>query len=127
MSIQKIFSASAPQPIGPYSQAIQVDKLIFASGQIALDPQSGDLVEGDVGTQTKQVIENLKAVLESAGSSLAKVVKTTIYLKNMDDFARVNEVYGSYFAQSLPARSTVEVARLPKDVFVEIDCIASLD
>ena len=100
---------------------------IFASGQIALDPQSGDLVEGDVGTQTKQVIENLKAVLESAGSSLAKVVKTTIYLKNMDDFARVNEVYGSYFAQSLPARSTVEVARLPKDVFVEIDCIASLD
>lgn len=127
MSIQKIFSASAPQPIGPYSQAIQVDKLIFASGQIALDPQSGNLVEGDVGTQTKQVIENLKAVLESAGSSLAKVVKTTIYLKNMDDFARVNEVYGSYFAQSLPARSTVEVARLPKDVFVEIDCIASLD
>ena len=127
MSIQKIFSASAPQPIGPYSQAIQVDKLIFASGQIALDPQSGGLVEGDVGTQTKQVIENLKAVLESAGSSLAKVVKTTIYLKNMDDFARINEVYGSYFAQSLPARSTVEVARLPKDVFVEIDCIASLD
>jgi len=127
MSIQKIFSASAPQPIGPYSQAIQVDKLIFASGQIALDPQSGNLVEGDVGTQTKQVIENLKAVLESAGSSLAKVVKTTIYLKNMDDFARVNEVYGSYFAQSLPARSTVEVARLPKDVFVEIECIASLD
>ena len=126
MSIQKIFSASAPQPIGPYSQAIQVDKLIFASGQIALDPQSGDLVEGDVGTQTKQVIENLKAVLESAGSSLAKVVKTTIYLKNMDDFARVNEVYGSYFAQSLPARSTVEVARLPKDALIEIECIAVL-
>jgi len=127
MSIQKIISASAPQPIGPYSQAIQVDKLIFSSGQIALDPQSGNLVEGDVGIQTKQVIENLKAVLESAGSSLAKVVKTTIYLKNMDDFARVNEVYGSYFAESMPARSTVEVARLPKDVFVEIDCIASLD
>jgi 2-iminobutanoate/2-iminopropanoate deaminase len=127
MSIQKIFSASAPQPIGPYSQAVQVDKLIFSSGQIALDPQSGNLVEGDAGTQTKQVIENLKTVLESAGSSLAKVVKTTIYLKNMDDFARVNEVYGSYFAQSMPARSTVEVARLPKDVFVEIDCIASLE
>jgi len=127
MSTKKVFSASAPKPIGPYSQAVKVGQLIFSSGQIALDPLSGNLVEGDVASQTKQVIENLRAVLESAGSSLDHVVKTTIYLKNMDDFTRINEIYGNYFAASMPARSTVEVARLPKDVLIEIDCIASLD
>ena len=125
MEREIIFSKEAPDPIGPYSQAIKFGQLIFTSGQIAIDPVSGDVVEGSVIEQTEQVLKNLKAVLEEAGSSLDKVVKTTIYLKNMSDFAQVNKVYGSYFGESLPARATVEVARLPKDVWVEIDCIAS--
>ncbi len=125
MEREIIFSKEAPDPIGPYSQAIKFGQLIFTSGQIAIDPASGDVVEGSVIEQTEQVLKNLKAVLEEAGSSFDKVVKTTIYLKNMSDFAQVNKVYGSYFGGSLPARATVEVARLPKDVLVEIDCIAS--
>ena len=125
MEREIIFSKEAPDPIGPYSQAIKFGQLIFTSGQIAIDPASGDVVEGSVIEQTEQVLKNLKAVLEEAGSSLDKVVKTTIYLKSMSDFAQVNKVYGSYFGESLPARATVEVARLPKDVWVEIDCIAS--
>jgi 2-iminobutanoate/2-iminopropanoate deaminase len=120
-----ILSKSAPDPIGPYSQAIQFGQLIFTSGQIALEPGTGNLIEGDVVVQTRQVLENLQAVLEEAGSSMQKVIKTTIYLKNMSDFGQVNEIYDSYFEKSLPARSTVEVARLPKDVLVEIDCIAA--
>ena len=119
-----ITSESAPAPIGPYSQAIAWEKFIFSSGQIALDPQSGDLVQGDVGVQTRQVLENLKAVLTAGGATMQSVLKTTIYLKDMADFVKVNEIYDEYFGDSLPARSTVEVSRLPKDVLVEIDCIA---
>ena len=119
-----ITSESAPAPIGPYSQAIAWEKFIFSSGQIALDPQSGDLVHGDVGVQTRQVLENLKAVLTAGGATMQSVLKTTIYLKDMADFVKVNEIYDEYFGDSLPARSTVEVSRLPKDVLVEIDCIA---
>ncbi len=114
----------APAPIGPYSQAIESNGLIFTSGQIAIDPATNTLIDGDVVTQAKQVFENLKAVLEAAGSGLDRVVKTTIYLKNMNDFAQVNEIYATYFGQAVPARSTVEVARLPKDVLIEVDCIA---
>ncbi len=119
-----IHSKRAPEPIGPYSQAIQLDNLIFTSGQVAIDPETGNLINGDVKIQTKRVLENLRAVLEEAGASLDTVVKTTIYLKQMDDFAVVNEIYAGYFNRSLPARSTIEVARLPKDVLIEIDCIA---
>ncbi len=124
MSRQTVYSKEAPEPIGPYSQAIRFDQLVFTSGQIAIDVQTGAIVGTDAGDQTKQILENLRAVLNASGSSLDSVIKTTIYLKNMDDFTRVNEVYASYFNQSLPARSTVEVSRLPKDVLVEIDCIA---
>ncbi len=99
-----ILSKSAPDPIGPYSQAIQFGQLIFTSGQIALEPGTGNLIEGDVVVQTRQVLENIQAVLEEAGSSMQRVIKTTIYLKNMSDFGRVNEIYGSYFEKSLPAR-----------------------
>lgn len=121
---RKIKSDQAPAPIGPYSQAIAWNNLIFTSGQIALDTAGGNLIEGGVTKQTEQVLKNLEAVLAAAGSSFDAVLKTTIYLKNMDDFSRVNEVYAQCFGSSLPARSTVEVSRLPKDVLVEIDCIA---
>jgi 2-iminobutanoate/2-iminopropanoate deaminase len=114
----------APEPIGPYSQAIESNGLIFTSGQIAIEPSTNALIEGDVVAQARQVFENLKAVLEAAGSDLNHVVKTTIFLKDMNDFTRVNEIYASYFGQAAPARSTVQVARLPKDVFIEVDCIA---
>lgn len=114
----------APEPIGPYSQAIETNDLIFTSGQIAIDPQTNALIEGDVVAQAKRVFENLKAVLEAAGSDLEHVVKTTIFLKDMNDFARVNEIYAEYFGKAVPARSTVQVARLPKDVAIEVDCIA---
>lgn len=123
---QKIIrSDQAPAPIGPYSQAIAFEGLIFTSGQIAIDPKTGELCPADVAVQTRQVLENLKAVLTAGGSSLKNVLKTTIYLKEMNDFATVNEIYAQYFGESLPARSTVEVSRLPKDVLVEIDCIAA--
>ena len=114
----------APEPIGPYSQAIETNDLIFTSGQIAIDPQTNALIEGDVVAQAKRVFENLKAVLEAAGSDLEHVVKTTIFLKDMNDFARVNEIYAEYFGKAAPARSTVQVARLPKDVAIEVDCTA---
>ena len=123
---KKINSNKAPAPIGPYSQAIALDTLLFTSGQIAIDPTTGDIIDGDVVAQTRQVLENLKAVLSAAGCTIDSVVKTTIYLKNMDDFTQVNEVYAEYFSDSLPARSTVEVSRLPKNVLVEIDCIANI-
>ena len=116
---------AAPQAIGPYSQAIEANGLLFVSGQIALDPRSGQIVNGDVREQTKRVMENGKAIIEAAGSSLSRVVKTTIYLKNIADFSVVNEVYGGYFPADPPARATVEVSRLPKDVLVEIDFIAT--
>jgi 2-iminobutanoate/2-iminopropanoate deaminase len=123
MTIQIISTDAAPAAIGPYSQAIRTGDLIFTSGQIPLDV-SGNLVEGDVATQTHQVFRNLQAVLESSGSSLQKVVKANVFLKDMNDFAVVNEIYASYFGDHKPARSTVQVARLPKDVAIEIDLVA---
>lgn len=116
----------APKPVGPYSQAVIVANLVFASGQIAIDPASGKLVENDIQKQTKQVLENIGAVLGAAGTDFHNVVKTTVFLKNINDFAAMNEIYQSYFAANSPARSTVEVARLPKDVLVEIECIAEI-
>jgi 2-iminobutanoate/2-iminopropanoate deaminase len=120
---------NAPAAIGPYSQAIRIGDFLYTSGQVALDPASGALVAGGVTEQTTRVIENLNAVLAAAGASLAHVVKTTVFLKNMGDFSAMNEVYGRYFAGEdvvAPARSTVEVARLPKDALVEIEVIAHL-
>lgn len=114
----------APKAIGPYSQAIRAQGLIFTSGQVAIDPANQQVIAGDVSAQTDRVMKNLTAILEASGSSLEKVLRCTVFLKNMGDFAAMNEVYGRYFKQSPPARSTVEVARLPKDVLVEIDVIA---
>jgi 2-iminobutanoate/2-iminopropanoate deaminase len=120
-----IATSDAPDAIGPYSQAVRVGNLVFCSGQIALDPGSGEIVgEGDVAAQTRQVLDNLEAVLRASRSGLGGVVKTTIYLADMGDFPTVNEVYGERFANEPPARATVEVSRLPKDVLVEIDAIA---
>jgi 2-iminobutanoate/2-iminopropanoate deaminase len=121
---QIIATAQAPKAIGPYSQAVTWNGLAFLSGQIPLDPATGQIVEGDIAVQTERVLENLKAVLEACGSSLAQVLKTTVYLKDMGEFPRMNEVYARYFPESPPARATVEVARLPRDVRVEIDAIA---
>lgn len=114
----------APQAIGPYSQAVVHNGMAYLSGQIPLDPATGQLVESDIAVQTARVLENLKAVLEACGSGLDQVVKTTVYLQDMREFARMNEIYGTYFSQNPPARSTVEAARLPRDVRVEIDAIA---
>ena len=115
---------NAPQAIGPYSQAVEANGLVFVSGQIPLDPGTGSLVEGDIREQTRQVMENGKAILAAAGCGMERVIKANIYLKSIGDFAAVNEVYGSYFPTEPPARATVEVSRLPKDVAVEIDFIA---
>jgi 2-iminobutanoate/2-iminopropanoate deaminase len=114
----------APKAIGPYSQAIRAGGLVFTSGQVALDPATQQVVAGDVAAQTDRVLKNLSAVLQASGSSLEKALRCTVFLKNMGDFAAMNEVYGRYFTAAPPARSTVEVARLPKDVLVEIDVIA---
>jgi len=119
-----IQTEKAPKAIGPYSQAIRAGNFLFLSGQIALDPKTGELVEGDIGRQTQQVLENIKGVLESQKLGMEDVVKVTIFLKNIGDFSRVNEVYGTYFPSSPPARSTVEVARLPRDADIEIEAIA---
>ncbi len=123
MARSVISTADAPQAIGPYSQAIALDTLLFCSGQIPLTP-GGTLIEGDVGVQTRQALTNLKGVLEAAGSSLAQVVKTTVFLSDMNDFRAMNAVYGEFFASEPPARSTVQVARLPRDARVEIEAIA---
>ena len=120
-----ISTQNAPQAIGPYSQAVKSGDLLFCSGQIALQP-NGELLEGTVEDQTHQVLKNMTAVLEEAGSSLNKVIKTTIFLADMNDFQTVNKVYSEYFGEHKPARSTVEVSRLPKDVKVEIECIANI-
>ena len=123
-----ISTTQAPRAIGPYSQAVRVGDLLFTSGQVALDPATGALVAGGIREQTKRVLDNLAAVLEEADLDMANVVKTTVYLKNMADFAAMNEIYAQYFAPEgvvPPARSTVEVARLPKDALVEIDVIAA--
>lgn len=119
-----ISTEQAPAAIGPYSQAVVSQAFAYVSGQIPLDPATGKLVEGDIAAQTERVLENLKAVLAACGSSLERVVKTTVYLKDMGEFARMNEVYARYFPRNPPARATVEAARLPRDVRVEIDCIA---
>jgi 2-iminobutanoate/2-iminopropanoate deaminase len=119
-----IATDKAPQAIGTYSQAIRAQGLIFTSGQVAIDPATQQVIVGDISAQTDRVLKNLAAILESSGSRLDKVLRSTVFLKNMEDFAAMNEVYGRYFKQSPPARSTVEVARLPKDVLVEIDVIA---
>jgi 2-iminobutanoate/2-iminopropanoate deaminase len=121
-----VLTSRAPKPIGPYSQAIKSGGLVFVSGQVALDPQSGEFVGTEVRQQTERVLENLKAILEAAGVHLSHVVKTTVFLKDMNDFAAMNEVYARYFAAAPPARSTVQAARLPKDALVEIDVIATL-
>ena len=119
-----IATNDGPKAIGPYSQAIKANGFVFVSGQVAFDPVTQQIIEGDVSAQTDRVLQNLSAILKAAGSSLEKVVKSSVFLKNMADFAAMNEVYGRYFTQAPPARSTVEVARLPKDVLVEIDVIA---
>jgi 2-iminobutanoate/2-iminopropanoate deaminase len=119
-----ISTKDAPKAIGPYSQAIKANGFIFCSGQIAIDPTTQQVIAADVAAQTDRVLRNLSEILEAAGSGLGKVVRATVFLKNMSDFAAMNEVYGRYFSSSPPARSTVEVARLPKDVLVEIDVIA---
>ena len=120
-----ISTDKAPKAIGPYSQAVKSGGFIFTAGQIALDPASGQIIEGDVVKQTTRVMENLKAIVEAAGSTLDRAIKATVYLKDMADFAEMNTVYGRYFAQNPPARSTVEAARLPRDVRVEIDLIVA--
>jgi 2-iminobutanoate/2-iminopropanoate deaminase len=119
-----ISTKDAPQAIGPYSQAIKANGLIFTSGQIAIDPATQQVINGDVSAQTDRVLRNLSEILEAGGSGLGKVVRSTVFLKSMDDFSAMNAVYGKYFSSAPPARSTVEVARLPKDVRVEIDVIA---
>ncbi len=119
-----IKTGGAPEAIGPYSQAVEAGGLVFVSGQIPIDPKSGNVLQADIKAQTRQVMENANAILSEAGCSLTHVVKVTIYLKNMADFAAMNEMYGSYFKTDPPARATVEVSRLPKDVAVEMDFVA---
>ncbi|MBL8017689.1 MAG: RidA family protein [Ignavibacteria bacterium] len=128
MNKEYIYTPKAPEPIGPYSQAISLgwdtQKMIYTSGQLAIDPSNGNFIDGDIKAQTTLVLENLQALLESAGSGLDKVIKTTVFLRDMNEFSEMNEIYGNFFGGSKPARSTVEVARLPKDARVEIEAIA---
>jgi 2-iminobutanoate/2-iminopropanoate deaminase len=119
-----IATDAAPKAVGPYSQAVQTGNFLFLSGQLALNPQNGEMVGSDISTQTKQVIENIKGVLSAAGASLSDVVKTTVFLQSMGDFGQMNDVYKQYFGDGAPARSTIEVARLPKNALVEIESIA---
>jgi len=118
-----IFTEKAPKALGPYSQAVKANGFIFTAGQGPIDPATGKLIEGDTAAQTLRVMENLKAIVEAAGSSLDRAVKTTVYLKDMQDFATMNEVYGHYFPQNPPARTTIQAARLPLDIRVEIDLV----
>jgi len=124
MSIEVVKTNKAPEAIGPYSQAIVTGSFVYTSGQIPINPQTGEVVDGGIEEQAKQVLENLKNVLEAAGSSLNKVVKTTVFIKDMDSFAKVNEVYAKYFSEPYPARSCVEVSKLPKGVLIEIEAVA---
>ncbi|HKT90436.1 MAG TPA: RidA family protein [Candidatus Sulfotelmatobacter sp.] len=119
-----IHTKNAPQAVGPYSQAIKANGFVFVSGQVAIDPATQQVIDGDVRVQTDRILRNIAQVLEAAGTSMAKVVRSGVFLKNMNDFAAMNEVYGKHFSSAPPARTTVEVARLPKDVLVEIDVIA---
>ena len=121
---ESISTDKAPKAIGPYEQAIKIGDFVYTAGQIPIDPQTGNLIAGTIAEQTRQVLENLKAVLEAAGSSLDKVIKATVFLKNMADFAALNEVYGEYLGKAKPARSSVAVADLPRGALVEIDLIA---
>ena len=125
--LKRVDTDAAPAAIGPYSQAIVHGGLVFTAGQIPLDPATGELVEGDIAAQTDRVLQNLSAVLASAGASLGTVVKTTVFLRDMGDFAAMNEVYGRFFADHRPARSTVQVARLPRDAAVEIEVVAAVE
>jgi 2-iminobutanoate/2-iminopropanoate deaminase len=125
--LKRVDTDAAPAAIGPYSQAIVHGGLVFTAGQIPLDPATGELVEGDVAVQTDRVLRNLSAVLASAGASLGTVIKTTVFLRDMGDFAAMNEVYGRFFADHRPARSTVQVARLPRDAAVEIEVVAAVE
>ena len=124
---QAVASPDAPRAIGPYSQAVRAGQLLFVSGQVPLDPATGQIVGGDIAAQTRRVFDNLDAVLKAGGRSFSDVVRTTVFLADMNDFAAVNEVYGTYFSEPYPARATVQVARLPKDARVEIDLIATFD
>ncbi len=126
MDKQAILTGGAPSPIGPYSQAVRAGNLVFCSGQIAIDPETGELVTGSIEEETHRVMKNLKAVLQAAGLDFSHVVKSSIFVKDLAHFGRINEVYGSYFGDTPPARETVEVARLPKDVNVEISMIAAV-
>jgi 2-iminobutanoate/2-iminopropanoate deaminase len=122
-----VSSPDAPKAIGPYSQAVRAGQLLFVSGQVPLDPSTGQIVAGDIETQTRRVFDNLAAVLKAGGRSFADVVRTTVFLADMNDFTAVNDVYGTYFSAPYPARATVQVARLPKDARIEIDLIASYE
>ncbi|MBC8391708.1 MAG: RidA family protein [Deltaproteobacteria bacterium] len=126
MEKEVVSTDQAPAAIGPYSQAVKINGMIFVSGQIAIDPATGSIVNEDVQAQTRQVLNNVKAVLEAAGSSLDKVAKATVYITDMDNFSKVNEIYAEFFIAQPPARACVEVSRLPKDVSVEIEAIAVL-
>jgi 2-iminobutanoate/2-iminopropanoate deaminase len=123
---QAVSTPSAPAAIGPYSQAVRAGSLLFVSGQIPLDPETGVMVEGDIAAQTHRVFRNLAAILEAAGTSLDRVVRVGVFLADMNDFAAMNEVYGTYFTAPAPARATIQAARLPKDARVEIDVIAEI-
>ena len=123
---QAVATTLAPKAIGPYSQAIRAGSLLFLSGQVPIDPSTGQLVEGDIAAQTERVFQNLGEILKAAGATFDDVVRTTVYLADMNDFGAMNEVYGSYFSAPAPARATVQAARLPKDARVEIDLIAAL-
>jgi 2-iminobutanoate/2-iminopropanoate deaminase len=124
MSIEVIKTDKAPEAIGPYSQAIVAGSFIYTSGQIPIDPKTGEVVGGEIEEQTEQVLKNLKNVLEAAGSGLNKVVKTTVFIKDMNSFSKINEVYAKFFSESFPARSCVEVSKLPKGVLIEIEAVA---
>lgn len=121
-----VLTERGPKPIGPYSQAVKVNGLLFVSGQVSIDPKTNEFLPGDIRQQTERTLENLKGIVEAAGSKLSHVVKTTVFLKNMSDFAAMNEVYAKYFATAPPARSTVAVAALPKDALVEMEVIATV-
>lgn len=127
MDRHTVHTDRAPKAIGPYSQAIRAGEMIFCSGQIPIDPSTGEIIPGDIAAQTRQVLNNLREVLKAAGAEFRHVVKTTIFLKDLNDFQTVNQVYATYFNSSFPARVTVEVSRLPKDAAVEIDAIAKVD
>jgi 2-iminobutanoate/2-iminopropanoate deaminase len=123
---ETVLTNRGPKPIGPYSQAIKVNGLLFVSGQVSIDPKTNEFLPGDIAKQTERTLENVKGIVEAAGSKLGHVVKTTVFLKNISDFAAMNEVYARYFPAAPPARSTVEVARLPKDALVEMEVIATI-